>query len=423
MSIMSWMRTRSAAVEKEAARHKQLTVECLERSLGFAPHYLFTHRLLIDAHKHWKNRADCESAAKRLLEHFPEDLETLTLLADALSDREQLDEAMVYLQKARTQKPLDESLRAQEEFIRIGLARQRALLGQWEEGLAQFRAAEELSPTLDTQYGYLARKALFEAKASNPEESNQFLKQAEAALDDPTPLWLVLAIESIRYQMNAETKIAYAQLLSAGLKKKCRSQTAGELASTLDAYRIANVAYSDRSVHISQVITYLKRTTRLKYRKKDIENVCRFLSVMAEQKQLFVKLLNLGLKQHPESALLNLQAGMRAAADSTPPFIIPAARTYVEKALKLAEASTTPAETALLPGIKSALTLINELSRARGGHPFADGPFGFPMDEDDPFEFFDDDDFGYDPFDDECESAPRSTARPRPKKKKKQKKR
>ena len=40
------------------------------------------------------------------------------------------------------------------------------------------------------------------------------------------------------------------------------------------------------------------------------------------------------------------------------------ARSYLEKALKLAEASTVPKETALLPQIKAALTMLNEMSAA-----------------------------------------------------------
>ena len=52
--------------EEEVARFKKLTVECLERSLGLAPKYLLTHRLLIDAHKHWNNQAAARSRRQTL---------------------------------------------------------------------------------------------------------------------------------------------------------------------------------------------------------------------------------------------------------------------------------------------------------------------------------------------------------------------
>ena len=135
------------------------------------------------------------------------------------------------------------------------------------------------------------------------------------------------------------------------------------------------------------------------------------------------KLLQLGLKQHPESAVLNFHAGMLAVAESMPPFIGSAAKKHLEKALKLAEASTVPAETALLPTIKSALTMINEIGSGPGGLPFGGGPFGFPFHDVDPFEFINDFDLGDDCFGDEFEPAPRSMPRPKPKKKNQQKKR
>ena len=136
---------------------------------------------------------------------------------------------------------------------------------------------------------------------------------------------MVLAIESIRYGMSAATRGGYAELWAADLKKKCRSETAGEMAFTLHAYLQVGVEYPGRSSHVTQLAAYLKRTTRLKFRQIDIERVCTFLSDLPEQKELLGKLLKLGLKQHPESVLLNFEAGKLAVATSKPPFMNPAA--------------------------------------------------------------------------------------------------
>ena len=91
---------------------------------------------------------------------------------------------------------------------------------------------------------------------------------------------MVLAIESIRYVMSGATRGAYAELWAADLKKKCRSTTAGEMASALHDYLQAGVEYPGREDHVKQLTAYLKRTTRLKYRQIDIEHVCRFLRAM-----------------------------------------------------------------------------------------------------------------------------------------------
>ena len=257
--------------------------------------------------------------------------------------------------RGAAQKPLDQSLRDQETFIHIGLARKRALAKRWDEGRDQFRAAEELSPDLCNQYSFLARKVLFEAKASERDQSDRYLKEAQAALDEPTPLWMVLAIESVRYEMSAATKAGYAELWSADLKKKCQSRTAGEMALTLHTYMQAGVDYSGRSGHVNQLTAYLKRTTRIKYRQIDIEHVCAFLSDLPAQRGLLGKLLKLGLEAASRIGGAQLRRqGSWLLPRASPRSSIPMAKKHLEKALKLAEASTAPTETALLPTIKSA---------------------------------------------------------------------
>ena len=69
---------------------KQQAVQCLERSLALAPLHLPTYRLLIDVQKYWKNKAGVEAAARRLLEKFPDDLETLQLLLDSAFEQGRL---------------------------------------------------------------------------------------------------------------------------------------------------------------------------------------------------------------------------------------------------------------------------------------------------------------------------------------------
>ena len=291
-------------------------------------------------------------------------METLTLLLEAKLLRDELEEAMGYIQRARVLKPLDAELREREATTRIGLARKCALARRWDEGRDQFRAAEELTPDLRQQYFYLARKALFEAKASQRDASERFLREAQALLPEPTPVWLALAAEATRYEFSAATIEHYSALWTASLKKKCQSQTAGEMALVLEGYCRMGVEYQGRSHHIDQLISYLRRTTRLKYRQVDIERVCELLTYLSHKdaRKLLGKLTAHGLKLHPRSAQLSLQAGVMALGNSKPPFLDPAAARHLEKALALAEESKLPSETALLPVIRKMLTTIKEMS-------------------------------------------------------------
>jgi tetratricopeptide (TPR) repeat protein len=414
----------SAAVK----RAKRSVVACLDKSLELAPSYLPTYQSLVEVYRGWDDTANLEAAARRLLAKFPDDFETLQLLANHYVDNDEPASALPLVQKARALKPLDESLRDLEWFIRVGLARTHALAKQWEAGRNEFAIAEQLKPDCRDSYAYLARRVMFEAKAGQREPSDAYLTKAQATLNDPTPLWLALAIESIRFGMTKATQKGYAQLWEAGLKNKCQSETAGEMAALMYAFLSSKVEYTGRAAHIKKVGAYLQRTSKLKYKRVDIERVCEFLGLVEGKNSLLEKMIKLGIKQHPESALLNFRAGLLETERGFFGFGGTPARKYLETAMKLAEASTEPDETALLPQIKSALTLLNEMGSGLMGFPaFGNGPPGFPFPGplDEFLDYFDDD-FDDDD-DDDDDPGPSPSARPRsptgPAKKKSSKKR
>ncbi len=94
------------------------------------------------------------------------------------------------------------------------------------------------------------------------------------------------------------------------LKKKCKSETAGEMASLLGTFMSTDIDYPGRDRHVKELVAYLRRTTRLKYRREDIERVCEFLCHVPKETELVEKLVKHGLKSHPQSALLNYRAGL-----------------------------------------------------------------------------------------------------------------
>jgi tetratricopeptide (TPR) repeat protein len=407
---------------KESERARKRVVECLEQSLRLAPDHLPSYQLLVDAYEDWEDPSGLEAAAKRLLAAFPDDLETLTLLATHYFGRNEPTVALPLVQRARKLKPLDHSLRELEWSIRIGLARLHALAQHFDEGRAEFKAAEELLPESRNQYFYLARKVIFEAKAGQAEASDQYLREARAGLVEPTPLWLALSIEANRYRMTKATQDGYNQLWTKDLKKKCKSETAGEMASLLGTFLSTEIQYPGRDGHIKELITYLRRTTRLKYSREDVERVCEFLGQVPKETGLLEKIVKQGLKHHPESALLNFRAGLIEMSKGPYHMGDKGARPYLEKALKLAEASSEPKETELLPEIKDVLTMLNEMSKSSMFSPFfGEGPFSMPFmdfddDDDDDYDDDDDDDFDPNPF---PLPAPRQPAKKKAARKKK----
>jgi hypothetical protein len=377
---------------------KREMIRCLERSIALSPSHLPTYEMLVGAYKDWRQDAAAEAAALRLLERFPEHAETLEQMAQLKLSRDDPGAALSFITRARALKPLDTALRGLEWNARIGLARQHALAKRWEEGRAELRAVEALEPETAAEFVYLAKKATFERKAREAAAADLLEQQALATLVEPGPLWLALLIESIRFRMSKAIQNGYMKLWGAELRKKTRSETAGGMASLLDAFVASHIEYPGRAAHIKKVVAYIERTKTLKYRRQDIEHVCEFLNRLGTEPPLFEKLVARGVEQHPDSVVLNFFAGLVNVGNSPHSMEHMRGRISLEKALKLAEASTDPKATALLPAIKATLTAFNEIGR-RGlgyGAGWMDPAY---MDDDD--EFAGDDDWYEDGDDDE----------------------
>jgi tetratricopeptide (TPR) repeat protein len=399
---------------------KKEVLAALEKSLELAPDHVDTYRLLVSIHEDWEDDKGLESAAERLLGRFPEDVETLQLLAQHHYDRKDNRAALPYVLRARQLKPLDESLRHLERMTHVGMARVYALERKWDEGRAEFAAAEALAPTDPPEFAYLVRRAMFEYKARLDDAGDRYVEQARALLSDPGPIWMALLIESIRFKMPKARSDEYTRLWDVELKKKPKAETAGEMAGLMGSLLHVDVEYTGRAGHIKKIVDYVRKAASLKYRREHMENIVGFLSeLMPREHSLFERMAKAGVKQHPDSVPLQMTAGTlemnKAGMDTLFDMIIPAAvRRHFETALKLAESSSDPKDAALLPEIRERLSMLEEVQEAmdRYGPPFGDMPFG-------PEDLYDmlDDEAWDDDLEDEFDDAPSPPARlPAPKK-------
>jgi hypothetical protein len=236
---------------------------------------------------------------------------------------------------------------------------------------------ERLRPDELRVFSYLARKAIFEVKAGQRDLADRYEREAAALLPEPAPLWLSLHVESIRFRLTKATQNHYAELWKKELRKKCRSETAGAMASFLTEFLVLEIDYDGRDHDATEVLKYLRRTTRLNYRLEDLESVCEFLGHFPKESGLTRKLVQRGLKANPESAILHLVA---AGVEMSNPaaFWRHDIRHHLQEALRLAEASTRHREMRMVPKIKQMLSVCNELHARMAGLPFA-APGGMPV--------------------------------------------
>jgi hypothetical protein len=236
---------------------------------------------------------------------------------------------------------------------------------------------EQLRPDELRVFSYLARKAIFETKAGQGDLADRYERQATALLPEPAPLWLSLHVESIRFRLTKATQNHYAELWKKELRKKCRSETAGAMASFLTSFLVLDIDYDGRDYDATEVLKYLRRTTRLNYRLEDLESVCEFLGNFSKETVLTRNLVQRGLKAYPESAVLHVVAA--GVEMSSPGALLQSqAIRHLKEALRLAEASTRRREMLMVPKIKQMLSVCNELHSRIAAMPFA-APGGVPF--------------------------------------------
>src|SRR2546428_12070575 len=104
--------------------------KCYQRSLELAPDLVEAHSALI--HHLFDDDEDdkAEKAARRLLERFPNHLETLEVLGDHLLYTKP-EEALAFLQRALKNNPLQRRLRDQVGEAHLSVARAHTLSGRF----------------------------------------------------------------------------------------------------------------------------------------------------------------------------------------------------------------------------------------------------------------------------------------------------
>jgi tetratricopeptide (TPR) repeat protein len=353
--------------ESDLAWSRKQAITSIERSLELAPRHRPAYQLLVEAYEEWGDTEKLETARLRLVEAFPDDLDTLIALASSYS-RTKPERALEFVERARKLKPLDDDLQDMAFGIRVTLARSLALEKRWDEGRAQFDEAGRLLTSRQDVYLFLGRRAILETKAGHRELADRYEKEALALLAEPTPLWLLFHIESVRYKLTKAAQKHYEDLLKKDLKKKCASETAGAMASLLYAFLGTATDYPGRDQHVQAVAAYVSRTSRMKFRLEDLEHVCQFLAMLPKQRKLFEKLVRRGLKDHPESPVFQMM-GAGIEIEKGPFLMSPVVvRKHLDTALKQAEASSKSEYTRLIPRIKQMASLIGQLT---------DGPLGF----------------------------------------------
>jgi tetratricopeptide (TPR) repeat protein len=421
------------SVDEEALEARRTAVSLLEESLALFPSHRATYQALLDAHEAGGQPEKAAGVAERLIKALPDDFDTLMFLTRHYFKRDEPARGLEFALRARKLKPLDPAVLMDEWACRVALARHLAIGARWDEARAELATAAGLKPDLAGSTHFAARKACLEIKAGATDAAKKIIDEAIDRLPEPTPVWLAMAIEARRFQLPPAEVDLYEARWQAAAPGKVRGETAGALADLLGGFLDGKITYPGRDEHVEQVIAYLRRTTRIKYnRRDDLAQAATFVGMVSGNADLAEKLAKRGLKLFPAAPEFPMMLGATEMAKGPFEANMGQVRKHFESALKLAQAeeTTNPRAAAMIPKIKEALAAVNELfGGPMMGMPFMGGSKGGPpgsfmdaframMEEE-----LDDDDFGPDDDDDGgyWGPSPAPLPAPRPKKKKKKK--
>jgi len=352
---------------------REQVVEALQHSLRLDPKQRKTYELLIEHYEDWDQPDHAIATLEALLKVFPDDVDALRRLLREHQLRDEPEPVLSCVERLRKLTPLDTRVSWEEAWGRLARARHLTLAKRWDDARAEFARVESSLKDYVAPYRLLSRRAAFEFKAGDAAQAEASIEAARASLTEPTPLFLALAIESVRYQLPKTLQTRFNRDLTKALTKKVTSETAGELAENLAGYFVSRVDYLGRATHAKEIVGYLRRTARTKYREPDLQHVCGFLQVIGEEDKLLTTLLKRGVKLFPSSPFFLLAEAQQDLRKGPMELRPQATQKKLEKALTLAEASQNPKDAELIPIIKSALARVRDAVEAMNSSPFGRG--------------------------------------------------
>ncbi len=387
--------------EEEALRAnvRQQARACFTTAQTLAPEILVPWQASVKACQKWKDQEGELAARMQLLEHFPEDFESLTAVADELVKQDRSLEALLFLERARRLKPLDEEVQARLWSTHLGAARQLAVLKKFEEGRNHLAEAERCDLTGQRRQQLLARRSIFERKAGDEEAAMRFDREACTLASEPAPVGLQLAAEAVRYELSKSMIAAYEADWLKQLSKKCNSQSAGLMAEYMTSYLKSRTLYDGVKKHALAVYDYVQRTSRVKFDREHLRSVCGFYGILNDHhttwapkvQQHLEQAAKRGVKQFPDDPFFMMILGTLEMLRGPNRARRKYAGDCLRKALSLAEQNPALTTPDLVNNIRAQLDMLEEFEEMNSGFDGGGFPFGFGPDMgeefDEPFEF------------------------------------
>ena len=382
-------------------------IDCYENAMKLAPELLAAYQELAEAYREWGDSEHAAATWRRLVQRFPENIETLLFLADHHIRRDEPFAAGEFVFRAQRLKPLDARIKAMARSVRLASARHHALAGRWDEGRAEFAAAGGADGRDRDANGpqLLVCQAALELKAGNMGLANRLLDRACNELGEAAPISLMMAIESRRYALPKAVAEEFEHRWVTVLKKSRRSAAIGEMCRIATAYVTMDIDYLGRDDHLTRLLAFVRRCQQIrKWQAEDLRSVLDFLMVCEHRerhsKETFLKRRNTGgalelltefavkaRGKFPENSFFHLMVGETEIRKGPLMCNRALARKCFERVLELAAEGDDSDSIQMMKRARESLDLLREIAESPYDASSRSSPRFVEEDEDDsPYE-------------------------------------
>jgi tetratricopeptide (TPR) repeat protein len=370
--------------------------KCYEHAIELAPDLLEAHAALVKRLFAEGQNAKAEKAARRLLERFPDHIETLERLSDHLLEARP-QEALELAQRALENNPLDRARRRHTAAAHEVVGHDHALSGRFEEARRQYQAALAFEgdapvPTL------LSAWAAVELKAKDSARAEELIQQAVGQAG-PVAAAYALRAEASLLKLPPAVKKRFDAEVSAALKGPPSGRDAVALAGVLSRHLETGLTYHGQKTHVKKALGWLEKALATPFQERELHAVCTALLDLGGSTRAIDRFLRRGRREFPDDPFFPYHQAMQiiqSARRGPPPYW--QLRPLLEDAQRLARARPHDEEAAdILADIDHQLEALEVLNPFGGGiferfmDAFPFGPGGFDFDEEDDYE--DDDDY------------------------------
>jgi tetratricopeptide (TPR) repeat protein len=364
---------------------------CLEQSLKLVPGLLEAHQDSFHFYRAHQQLEKARAAATKLLQHFPNHLETLVELGELLQAQQEHIEAVKTYERALRINPLDRRLRSRLGTAHLFAARTHAEAGELDQARVGYQAAIALNDPAEPMLGQVYCKwAACEFKAGDAKRAEELLTKARAQNVSGLALAFSMLIEAIRCKLPRALKNRFDAEFKTGLGEPPTADAAFTLALTAVTHQRSGVKYPGQKAHEKLVLAYIEKASKLPFTETQFEAICDALVELAPKRTVdqFITLAQRRFPNNPWLLLHEVRSLMKQRGHRQKGWQI---QPLLERALDLAQRQQLQddRQKALIILIQKLLKEVeswNPFARlfgSMGTNPFFGGRSGIDEDETD----------------------------------------